>query len=254
MIYSIHDKKIIAPLFGEWEEVCLWSCLQDCMGVAFADDVKTPNSAQTVIGAFSFLGGTPNDDLIKNIPENYSSDSIIFVPQNEDWEIAIENIYKDRAVRKIRYATKKQKDVFDKAKLQSIVDNLPDEYQIVPIDQEIYNWSKSSPWAKDWCANFADFESYQKQALGFAIIHADEIVAGVSTYAFFKEGIEIQIDTRENYRRKGLALVCGAKIILECLDRNLYPGWDAQNKGSLAVAKKLGYEFDREYPVYEVKK
>ncbi|MDD7004979.1 MAG: GNAT family N-acetyltransferase, partial [Clostridiales bacterium] len=40
--------------------------------------------------------------------------------------------------------------------------------------------------------------------------------------------------------------------ILECLDRGLYPSWDAQNLGSLSLAKKLGYEFSHEYPAYEI--
>ncbi len=57
---------------------------------------------------------------------------------------------------------------------------------------------------------------------------------------------------REDFRRKGLAYICGAKLILECLDRRLYPGWDAQNKWSAALAQKLGYHIEREYTAYEV--
>ena len=43
-----------------------------------------------------------------------------------------------------------------------------------------------------------------------------------------------------------------AKLMLACLDRQLYPSWDAQNPVSDNLAKKLGYRFDREYPVYEM--
>ena len=32
----------------------------------------------------------------------------------------------------------------------------------------------------------------------------------------------------------------------------LYPSWDAQNKASVHLAEKLGYEFSHEYVVYEV--
>ncbi len=67
-----------------------------------------------------------------------------------------------------------------------------------------------------------------------------ELVAGASSYAFYKGGIEVEIDTKEEERRKGLALVCAAKLILECLERGLYPSWDAHNKESLALAEKLG--------------
>ena len=55
-----------------------------------------------------------------------------------------------------------------------------------------------------------------------------------------------------NRRRIGLASACGAKLILECINRNLYPSCDAQNKRSVALAEKLGYQFDKEYVAYEV--
>lgn len=79
-----------------------------------------------------------------------------------------------------------------------------------------------------------------------------ELVSGASSYDFYKGGIEVEIDTRKDERQKGLALVCGAKLIMECLEQNLYPSWDAHNKGSLALVEKLGYKFDTEYADYEI--
>lgn len=80
-----------------------------------------------------------------------------------------------------------------------------------------------------------------------------ELVAGASSYSRYDKGIEIEIDTREDQRRKGLAYVCGAKLILECLDKGLYPSWDAQNTWSVALAEKLGYHFSHEYVAYEIR-
>ena len=88
-------------------------------------------------------------------------------------------------------------------------------------------------------------------------------VAGASSYSAYRGtdrrdeagkngGIEIEIDTREDYRRQGLASVCGARLILECLDRGLYPSWDAQNRWSVSLAEKLGYHFSHEYTAYEI--
>lgn len=78
------------------------------------------------------------------------------------------------------------------------------------------------------------------------------LIAGASSYSRYDKGIEIEIDTREDHRRKGLAYVCGAKLILECLEEGLYPSWDAQNKWSVALAEKLGYHFSHEYVAYEI--
>lgn len=78
------------------------------------------------------------------------------------------------------------------------------------------------------------------------------IVSGASSYSRYLDGIEIEIDTREEYRRKGLAYICGAKLILECLKRNLYPSWDAHNPASIALAEKLGYHFSHAYQAVEI--
>lgn len=76
-------------------------------------------------------------------------------------------------------------------------------------------------------------------------------VAGASSYTVYRGGIEIEIDTRVDFRRQGLATACGARLILDCLDCGLYPSWDAHSRASLALSKKLGYKLDRPYPAYE---
>ena len=88
--------------------------------------------------------------------------------------------------------------------------------------------------------------------MGVVILKDGEIVSGASSYSGYIGGIEIEIDTREDYRRKGLAFAAGAGLILECLKRGLYPSWDAQNKWSAALAKKLGYHDSHAYTAYEV--
>lgn len=127
-----------------------------------------------------------------------------------------------------------------------------DEYELRMIDRDIYNDITGNKWSSDLCSQFKNFEEYSKNGIGVVALHNGQVVSGASSYTIYDEGIEIEIDTREDYRRKGLALACGAKLILECLKNNLYPSWDAQNKGSVALAEKLGYHFNKEYIAYEV--
>ena len=87
---------------------------------------------------------------------------------------------------------------------------------------------------------------------GMVIMKTGRIVAGASSYTRYNEGIEIEVDTIEEERRKGLATIVCAALILHCLDEGLYPSWDAQNMNSVRLAEKLGYEFDHEYIAYEV--
>mgnify|MGYP002508384539 CR=1 FL=1 len=69
-------------------------------------------------------------------------------------------------------------------------------------------------------------------------------------------GAEIRLDQGVPVRRpgrqdgRGLATACGARLILECLDRGLYPSWDAIDLRSAALAEKLGYRRGDPYPGY----
>ena len=84
------------------------------------------------------------------------------------------------------------------------------------------------------------------------ILKNGRIVAGASSYTRYNDGIEIEVDTASDERKKNLATIACAALILKCLDENLYPSWDAQNTVSVHLAEKLGYEFDHEYVAYEV--
>lgn len=246
------DMQKIAPLFDGWEETLIWSCLQGYMGNAWVDDHKTPKSAQIIIADFCFFAGKPNAVLVKNIPASYPSQLILMIPQNQDWERLIEKAYSGKYQRTMRYATKKEPDVFDKEKLLSYINKLPKEYILSRIDEKLYHQVKLEEWSKDLCSQFPAYEDYKSRGLGFVILHEGKVVSGASSYTVFDQGIEIEIDTKEEYQRRGLALVCASRLILECLDRGLYPSWDAANKKSLDLAEKLGYHFDKEYVTYMI--
>jgi len=251
-IYKVTDKKTIAPLFENWDEICIWSCLQDCMGIAYADDLKDPKSAQIFLGGFCYLAGEANNELLQNKPDGYQSKSLNLVPQHQQWEEAIEYIFGQKATRCIRYATKKEAGVFDEQHLQKIVSQLSPEYELKLIDEELYEKTKKCTWSQYTCGNYSCYEDYQKNGIGIAVLKNNEIVSAASSYAFYRDGIEIEIDTRKDERGQGLASICGAQLILECLKRNLYPSWDALSKTSLFIAQKLGYTFAREYISYEI--
>ena len=76
--------------------------------------------------------------------------------------------------------------------------------------------------------------------------------AGASSFSTYSGGIEIEVDTRQDHRRKGLATACAARLILACLDRGWYPSWDAQNVWSVGLAEKLGYRFSHTYTAFEI--
>ena len=172
------------------------------------------------------------------------------VPQNKEWEACIEECFPD-AKKVTRYAIKKDTQ-FDKDYLRSIVMELPEGYELKEIDERIYDMCLPDPVTRDFVSAFGSKEKYLEIGRGMVILKSDRIVAGASSYTRYKEGIEIEVDTVEEERRKGLAQVVCAALILRCLEEGLYPSWDAQNMNSVHLAEKLGYEFDHEYTAYEV--
>lgn len=253
-VHQLFDKEIekIVSIFTGWNETLIWSCLQGYMGTAWVDNVNNPKSAQIVIADFCFLAGEINEELISNKPYEHKSDFIIMVPQNKKWAKSIEQVYNGNFTKVTRFAIKKEPEVFDTRKLEGFVKKRSKVYGIKLIDKAIFEILKENEWSSDLCSQFNDFEEYQKKGIGVVILHNGVPVSGASSYTVYRDGIEIQIDTRKDYRRKGLALVCGAKLILMCIEKKLYPSWDAQNKGSVALAEKLGYHLDKEYSAYEI--
>lgn len=174
------------------------------------------------------------------------------IPQNEGWACLIKQKYGKMAKAVVRYAIRKEPEIFDREKLKQMTEALPEDYELCMIDSRLYEKCREESWSRDLVSQFSDYVKYKESGLGVVILQDGKIVAGASSYSRYRQGIEIEIDTKEEYRRKGLATVCGAKLILECLERNLYPSWDAQNQRSAALAEKLGYHFSHEYKAYEI--
>jgi len=243
-------KENIHKIFGNWNETIIWSCLQGIMGEVHTNLPK--DAAMAILGDFAFFSGNPDEELIRFKPESCKQDFIIMVPQNAKWAGLIEKCYGAKAKKVTRYAIKKETDIFDVEKLKQVVFGLPNSYDIKKIEEAEYNMCRENGWAFDLVSNYKDYTTYKNLGMGIAVLKDGELVAGASSYSTYDKGIEIEIDTREDHQRKGLAYACASKLILECLEKGLYPSWDAQNKWSVALAQKLGYHFSHEYVAYEV--
>lgn len=243
-------KESIKEIFESWNETLIWSCLQGIMGEIHTNSAE--DAAMAILGDFAFYAGNPSEELISLKPKSCKQDFIIMVPQNDAWAKMIEKCYRDKAKRVTRYAIKKEQDIFDVSKLEQAILELPAGYELKMLEKLEYVLCQSNTWANDLVSQFKDYDTYKKLGLGVVVLKDGELVAGASSYSRYNGGIEIEIDTREDHRRKGLAYACGAKLILECLKNALYPSWDAQNKCSVALAEKLGYHFSHEYAAYEI--
>ena len=264
MIYELKETGRASALFAGWQDSVVWSALQGVMGKIYVDSLEKPESGVVMLGDFCFLSGKPESEIISGALEKCESGELILVPQNDSWAQMIVESYGEKAEKAVRYAIKKEPEVFDLKQLQKVAQSLPGEYEMRLIDQELFEICRDTHWSKDLTANYKSYGQYREYGLGVCILKDGEVVAGISSYSGYGRridenlgshgGIEIEVVTREDYRRKGLAYIGAARLILECDRRGLYPNWDAANKMSVGLAEKLGYHFSHEYVVYKVKK
>ena len=171
-------------------------------------------------------------------------------PQNDAWAALIEECWPS-AKKVTRFAIRKDTR-FDLAMLKRMAGRIPDGYELRRIDAEIYDKCLEDPFTCDFIASVENKDKYLELGRGVVLSRDGKIVAGASSYSRYKEGIEIEVDTVPEERRRGFATIVCAALILDCLAEGLYPSWDAQNMGSVRLAEKLGYEFSHAYTAYEV--
>ena len=248
MVYELKDRAKVAPLFAGMEDSMIASCLQGMMDSRiFVTDLERPRSAMAHLADFAFLAGEPDRALVA---EGKPKGFVILVHPDEAWAKLIEECF-PAAQRWTRYAIRKD-TTFDRKRLEKLAATLPAGYEMRRIDGDFYDRCLNEPLFTDGVCHFGSKAAYLEEGRGFVVLKDGAPVAMASSYTVYGEGIEIEIDTLEPERRKGLATALAATLILSCLNDGLYPSWDAANMDSVRLAEKLGYEFSHEYPCYAV--
>jgi RimJ/RimL family protein N-acetyltransferase len=64
--------------------------------------------------------------------------------------------------------------------------------------------------------------------------------------------MEIDTHTEENNQRQGFAVLTASAFIEECLRRGKQPNWECfwGNEAATALAEKLGFQAEADYPIY----
>ena len=160
MIVKLENPQKAEKLFDGWQEGCIWSALQGVMGDIYVDDEASPASGAVVLGDFAFLAGKPDRDMLLWESLCGEKEFMIFVPQNDAWNGIIEEYYKDKAKKVIRYAIKKERNVFDRSHLKNVVLSLSSEYRASVIDEELFHQCMALEWCRDGVANYPDYDLY----------------------------------------------------------------------------------------------
>lgn len=249
------ELEYVAPLFAGTDETLVLSCLQGVMGRVWADKLPDPTAARLICGDFIMLAGdaasAQAEELVGEWGDGIVLKHKVIVPVTDDWESVIERVLGDTVQKYTRFQTRKD-TVFSPEKLKSFT-ALPEGFELRRYDKELCRLALGEGWSDGALGCFEGAEDFLARGLGYAVMKGRELVSSATSYSCYNGGFEVEIDTKPEYRRRGLARACAAAFILECLERGLYPSWDAANGMSLALSKQLGYEPGHEYTAYLIR-
>lgn len=218
------------------------SVLDGTMGEAYVDNISNPKFAILIVRKYCFISGNiEKENLYKLI--NNKLTQYILIP-SDNLKSIIEEIFKDSVNKLERYSIKKN-PVFDKKKLQEYINKVSKKYNIQAIDNKTANRIKEEKFIKIT-------DNYEKNGVGYYCTYNNEIIGVASSNIFYKDGIEVNIKVKDEYRRKGIATALASKLILKCLEENKKISWDAANLWSVGLAEKLGFEYDSTYNIYKL--
>lgn len=236
-------------------EVLVRGAAEGTMGRVWAPGLARCPYCLIVSGDFAYLLGLPPKgagalDLKSQI---YQSASRAFIfPENGRWEQWIQEEFDGNFRMVTRYALNKKERHFDVERLNCYVQSVPRGIRVRRIDERLYHLALKEEWSRDLCSNFEDFKHFDACRFGYGAMKGHKLVSGCSAFGASEGMMEIEVDTRKEFRRQGLALACSAAFVLECLEKDIVPNWDAANQQSVGLAEKLGYVFEREYQVYQL--
>lgn len=243
MLYKIkNDDELnkIKPFFKDIRFFMGRSVLDGMIGTAYVDDILNPKISFLTVRSYCFISGNIDKFKLKDIIDENFKDYILIPCDNLAKKI--EEIYKNNVIKSYRYSIKKN-PIFNISKLKKMSNSLENNFEIIKIDKYISERIKKE--------NFITItDDYEKYGIGFCCINNNDIIGVASSNIFYKDGIEVNIKVKEQYRRKGIATAMASKLILECISQKKKISWDAANINSVKLAEKLGFKYDSKYSIY----
>ena len=249
---GMNDFKRVLPLYLREQTIfplILAVVQQQQRGWVFVDDPDHSTCA-LVINNFGFMQfiGTGNFD---DISEFFKSPKA-FLPSYLLWYSPPLHIQKKMggfAYEQVR-CRERARFIF---KRQTILNPLacPAGFTVQNLDKE---WIKKTQNFKlDIGSRFwSSTDDFLNHGVGTCIIKDGKIASLCYSACIVDNLAEIDVVTQEEYRGMGLAIIATQNFITECVRRGITPTWDCfiNNRASMKVAVKLGFEEERTYPFY----
>lgn len=215
-------------------DTLLISALEGRTGWAF--ESRDGSAAMVYSRGFVFLGGQAREGFFRRAAERLPGEFLTF-SGSPAWLRIAARWGADIPMTRYRLASPRH---FDRDKLRHLAAP-PAGFSLMAGDADTYRACRAEKWSEDLVKWYPDGEAMAREGLMTAACRDGVPVAGCGVYARTDTGVEIEIDTREDMRRLGLARCCAAAFLLRCEERGLTPHWDAMTSISRDLALQLGF-------------
>jgi hypothetical protein len=167
---------------------------------AFANDDVNPKVGILELSKIKLhiLGGDAGHPVARNFLKNLGGFAAL-IPTSDSWDALLVEVLSKNIVEIPRYAFTSEQ--LDATHLQTLSAQISENYRMEPMDIDLARRlaGEKSNFASDHLLNYESPEDFNARGFGFCILDHDEIVSVATTFVTCKAGIEIQINTRENY-------------------------------------------------------
>ncbi|MBY8998615.1 MAG: GNAT family N-acetyltransferase [Candidatus Thorarchaeota archaeon] len=246
------DRTLVRLLFDSHTRAraVIFPALDQGRGTVWTNSTEKPTVARLQLAIINVVTGDAASPDAEEIIRMIEPMQIVFGPDDE-WARIIKDLWGERLG--IQQRTLLSPESLDIDHLRHLQDQLPEGYQLERGDLETIRRIDKRR-AMHIPTFFGNSEDFHKMGLAYCIKYKGEVVSMASTFTPFTDMFEIQVDTLDtDHRRKGLATVVSAALVVHALENGMIPHWDATNEASIHLALKLGYTNPVHWDAYYLK-
>ena len=196
------------------------------------------------------LGETLIQKIIPDARKRYIPEMSFYCDTN-GWEAKLGTILKGRSVHK----ASRRFYQYDRLKFDWRR-QIPFGYEIRRIDESLLeskafeNVDQVVGWVRSFWRSNQDFV---KKGVGYCLIKEKTIASWCLSVYVSEANYEFGVATVPEYRRLGLATLVASACVEYCEETELTPHWHCwnDNKGSVAIAERIGFERPKTYHAYK---
>jgi RimJ/RimL family protein N-acetyltransferase len=250
-VFKLDSKEFrkVAHLVKSQDELSVFSVIGgQNPGEIYVNNVDNPTAALIRTSECNLIAGSPNDEVFNSEVSLELDFWAPLTPDSYEWMEKIPTIHENHFIRKY----KRRHYVLCSDKFVDCDAPLKEGYTLEKVDISFLrdNSFENSERILEWAENWGEAENFNKHATGYLIRNDKIIVSWSLSDCSFNKIIAIGIHTDERYRKNGFGEIVAAATIRDCFAMG-YEKIDwlcvDSNKGSRAIAEKLGFKFINHY-------